>query len=138
MDQSKRPALLELCRLLGQAQVSYALIGGLALQVHQREPRTTLDIDVAVVSRDDIPRGPLESAGFRFDAVFEHSENRVFTDGTPVQFTDDPAFKSAVESAEGTELEGAFLRVIRVEDLLHAKLRAGDRSACRTSRTPRL
>ena len=49
-----------------EAGVPYAVIRGIALQVHQPEPRTTLDIDLAVLSRADIPRAKLESAGFTF------------------------------------------------------------------------
>ena len=84
MDQSKKPALLALCRVLAGEQVAYAIIRGLALQVHQREPRTTLDIDVAVFSREAIPRASLMAAGFQFSGTFEHSENWAAADGTPV------------------------------------------------------
>ena len=49
MERTKRPALLALARVFTEAGVPYAIIGGIALQVHQTEPRTTLDIDVAVV-----------------------------------------------------------------------------------------
>ena len=56
MDQTKRPALLALGRILSEEQTPYAIIGGLALQVHQREPRTTLAIDIAVRPGDLPPR----------------------------------------------------------------------------------
>lgn len=125
MDQSKKPALLALVRVLSSQQTPYAFIGGLALQVHQREPRTTLDIDVAVRSREQIPRDALLAAGFQFGGSFEHSENWSAADGTPVQFTEDPALAGAVAAAEEIQLEGVTLRVIRVVDLLHEKLRAG-------------
>jgi hypothetical protein len=46
MERTKRPALLALARVLAGAGVPYAIIGGIALQVHQTEPRTTLDIAV--------------------------------------------------------------------------------------------
>ena len=134
MEESKRPALLALCRTLGDAQVDYAIIGGLALQVHQRETRTTLDIDVAVVERDSIPRDALASAGFRFHERFEHSENWVATNGTPVQFTDDPMLTNAISNADEIVLEGITLRVIRIVDLLHEKLRAGSDPARRRSK----
>ncbi len=125
MEESKRPALLALCRVLGDSQVLYAIIGGLAVQVHQREARTTLDIDVAVVRRDALPRPALAAEGFRFREAFRHSENWVAIDGTPVQFTDDPKLAPAIESADEIVLEDVTLRVIRVVDLLHEKLRAG-------------
>jgi len=51
LEQSKRPALLALAEVLADAAVPYAIIGGLALQMHQAEPRTTLVIDVAVHDR---------------------------------------------------------------------------------------
>src|SRR5258708_26009979 len=91
MDQSKKPALLALCRVLADEQVVYAIIRGLALQVHQREPRTTLDIDVAVLSREAIPRSSLMAAGVQFSRTFEHSEHWTAANWTPVQFTGGPA-----------------------------------------------
>jgi hypothetical protein len=134
MDQSKKPALFALCRVLADKQVVYAVIGGLALQVHQREPRTTLDIDIAVLSREAIPRAALKAAGFQFSGTFEHSENWTATDGTPVQFTDDPAIAPAVKAAGEILLDGLTLRVIGIVDLLHEKLRAGSAPARRRSK----
>ena len=64
MERTKRPALLALARIFAEAEVPYAIIGGIALQVHQAEPRTTLDIDVAVVAYGMLPRIQLEAAGF--------------------------------------------------------------------------
>lgn len=134
MDQTKQPSLLALCRVLADQHVAYAIIGGLAVQVHHPEPRTTLDIDVAVLSLEALPREALNAAGFRFGAVFEHSENWTAADGTPVQFSDDPAFAAPVMAAEEILLDGVTLRVIRVEDLLHEKLRAGSDPARRRSK----
>jgi hypothetical protein len=42
MEQSKRPALLAVARILAGARVPYAVIGGVALQVLQQEPRTSV------------------------------------------------------------------------------------------------
>jgi predicted nucleotidyltransferase len=134
MEQSKRPALLALARALADAGVPYALIGGLAVQIHQREARTTLDIDVAVLDRAAIPAAALEQLGFRRHERFEHSENWFASDGTPVQFTDDAQLRSAVRQAEELLLEGVKLRVIRAVDLLHEKLRAGSDPARRRSK----
>lgn len=134
MEQTKKPALLALGKILAEAEVSYALIGGLALQVHQTEPRTTLDIDLAVADRRSIPRAALEAAGFKQTGQFTHSENWLGPADVPVQFTDDPALVSAVERAEEIELEGVYLRVIRRADLLHEKLRAATDPARRRSK----
>jgi len=134
MEQSKRPALLALARALDEADVPYALIGGLAVQIHQREPRTTLDIGVAVLDRSAIPVEALGRLGFRHHENFAHSENWFAADATPVQFTDDPFLRSAVQHADELLLEGITLRVIRAVDLLHEKLRAGSDPARRRSK----
>lgn len=124
MERSKRPALLALARILGRANSSYAVIGGFALQVHLPEPRTTLDIAVAVSSYSQLPRAELEASGFTLGGRFVHSENWTGPEGTPVQFTDDPALDAAIGRAGEIPLEDVRLRVIGRADLLHEKLRA--------------
>src|ERR1041384_7094711 len=86
MENSKRPALLMLARVLAEAGTPYAIIGGVALQIHQAEPRTTLDIDLAVPSFEAIPRDALRAAGFSLGGRFAHSENWVGPGDVPVQF----------------------------------------------------
>lgn len=134
MDQTKRPALVSVCRILAAERVPYAIIGGLAVQIHHPDPRTTLDIDIALLTRASIPRRALEDAGFELKGQFEHSENWVAPSGTPVQFSDDAALARAVTAAEDVTLDDIVLRVIRVEDLLHEKLRSGSDPARRRSK----
>lgn len=131
---SKRPALLALCRLLAAERVQYAIIEGVALQVHQREPRTTLDIAIAVIDRATIPHAALRSAGFELTGTFENSENWAAGDGTPVQFTDDPALAGAVRDATEIIIDDVALRVISITHLLHEKLRSGSDPARRRSK----
>ena len=59
LERSKEPDLALLAETLEGAGLPYAVIGGVALQIHQNEPRTTLDVDVAVIRRKDIPREKL-------------------------------------------------------------------------------
>ena len=134
MDRTKRPALALLARILDEAGVPYAVIGGVALQLHQAEPRTTLDIDVAVAGSAELPRARLEAAGFRLTGRFTHSENWTAPDGVPVQFTDDPALAGAVMRAEAITVDDVPLRVIGRLDLLHEKLRAASDPARRRSK----
>ncbi|MGH8066677.1 MAG: hypothetical protein ACRERE_15870 [Candidatus Entotheonellia bacterium] len=134
MERTKRPALLALVRVFAEADMPYAIIGGIALQVHQAEPRTTLDIDVAVATYSLLPRAQLESAGFTCTGRFSHSEIWIGPEGTPVQFTDDPELAEAITRAEEVELEDMRLRVIGRTDLLHAKLRAAADPARRRSK----
>ncbi|HLX10268.1 MAG TPA: nucleotidyl transferase AbiEii/AbiGii toxin family protein, partial [Thermoanaerobaculia bacterium] len=76
----------------------------------------------------------LTAAGFRETGRFAHSDNWVGPDGTPVQFTDDPALRAAVSRAEPIEIAGIPLLVIRSADLLHEKLRAAADPARRRSK----
>jgi hypothetical protein len=134
MEQTKKPVLLAFGRILAATGTPYALIGGLALQVHQEKPRTTLDIDLAVLDRAAIPHAELEAAGFSWTGGFTHSENWLGPGETPVQFTDDPALAQAVGRADEIELDGVRLWVIGRADLLHEKLRAASDPARRRSK----
>lgn len=132
MDASKKPDLLLLCELLGSTP--YAIIRGLALQIYQAEPRTTLDIDLAVLTYESVPAPALVAAGFVLQGRHPHSEKWRGPGGTPIQFSDDPAFAEAIRSAEPHALEGREIRVVSLTALLRSKLRAGQDQARRKSK----
>jgi hypothetical protein len=134
MDQSKKPVLYLLAKVLSRMRVPYALIGGVAMQVHQREPRTTIDIALAVTDRALIPRRELEALGFVETGRFVHSENWLGPQSVPVQFTDDPLLHPAVRTAEVVFLDDESLWVARPVELLHAKLCAAVDPARRKSK----
>jgi len=134
MDRSKEPDLAALVQALSVGRVPYAVIGGVALQIHQREPRTTIDIDIAVVDRGALPREVLRAAGFSESGRHAHSDNWIGPAGTPIQFTDDPALRGAVDRAMEVTIGALSLRVIQPADLLHEKLRSGSDSARRRSK----
>ncbi len=134
MERSKDRSLRDLVRILDEEKVVYALIGGLALQFWRREPRTTLDIDLAVERLSDVPGARLEAAGFRLTGHFPHSQNWQGPDGTPVQFADDPAFAQAIATAGLHPMGPLTLRVISAEWLTRAKLRAAADPARRRSK----
>ena len=134
MERTKRPALLALAKIFAEADVPYAIIDGVALQFHQTEPHTTLDIAVAVATYGQLSRAQLEAAGFTWSGRFSHSENWIGPEDTPVQFTDDPALADAIARAEEVTLEDVCLRVIGCTDLLHEKLRAAADPARRRSK----
>jgi hypothetical protein len=132
MERTKEPTLLAVARILDEAGVAYAIIGGVAVQIHLTDPRTTLDIDIAVADR--LPTDRLIAAGCTPRGQFQHSDNWTGPDGTPVQFTIDPALESAIARADTIERAGVRLRVIRRADLLHEKLRSGSDPARRRSK----
>ena len=51
---SKEDDLLAVARVLSEAGLAWALISGLAYQIHAREPRTTLDIDTILEENPDL------------------------------------------------------------------------------------
>lgn len=124
MTASKDRSLSGLAAVLSAAGTEYAIIGGIAVQVWSDEPRTTLDIDVAVRSYDTLPRAALAAAGFDLRERHDHSENWTGPDGTPVQFSDDAAFSEAIATAVSHPLGGTDLRIAAVPELIRAKLRA--------------
>lgn len=130
----KQADLVLLCRVLAESGTDYALIGGLALQIYQAEPRTTLDIDVAVPSREAIPREALAAAGFAATGSFPYTENWVAPGGTPIQFSDDAAFADSIRRAGSVDLPGTRLRVIGVADLVRSKMRAAGEPQRRASK----
>lgn len=134
MDRTKRPVLVSLAQILAASRTPYAIIDGIAVQIHQDDPRTTLDIDLAVLGLDAIPRAELEAAGFIRRGRFSHSEDWLSQEGTPVQFTGDPALAGAIGRAEDAPLDDVTLRIIGRVDLLHEKLRAGTDPARRRSK----
>lgn len=134
MEQTKKPALYHLAKVLDETKTQYAIIGGVALQIHQQEPRTTHDVDVAVIDLGLLPRTALAGRGFTSSGSYAHSENWVGPDSTPIQFTDDPAIHGAILQAQAVSLEDTHLKVIRPLDLLHEKLRAARDPARRRSK----
>jgi len=60
-DSKARPLRL-VAELLERERVRYARIGGVAVQLHTREPRTTLDIDFDVLVYADVPAEALLAA----------------------------------------------------------------------------
>lgn len=130
-DTKERPLRL-VAEVLNRERVAYALIGGLAVQLHTAEPRTTLDIDVAVPRFDDVPRAALLAAGFEHVGRHDHSDNWRAPVGassglrTAVQFSaEDEGIADAVAHAETTALAGGLeLRVAKPADLVVLKLAA--------------
>ena len=134
MDSSKKPDLLALAGVLASSGTGYAVIGGVALQIHQAEPRTTLDIALAVNDVTALPEAALLAAGFVRTGEFPHSVNWAGPYGTPIQFSDDPAFRDAFERSHVSMIDGTPLRVAAPLDLVRAKLRAARDPARRRSK----
>ncbi len=131
-DTKERP-LREVIAVLEATGTPYALIGGMAMQLHSAEPRTTLDIDLAVRSFAEVPHDALVEAGFSHEGRHAHSDNwRAPGTGpralrTPVQFSaEDVGIEQAIARAQGVDAGGFRLRVAGPIDLLVLKLAAAE------------
>lgn len=138
---SKEGPLRLVAQLLEREGVPYALIGGVAIQLHTAEPRSTLNIDLAVPAYADIPRQALLAAGFEHTGRHDHSDNRrapgaaPITQRTAVPFSaEDEGIADAVKHASVVDLaNGVRLRVASVADLIVLKLAAAVEPARRPS-----
>lgn len=131
-DTKERP-LKTVAEILETERVPYALIGGVAVQLHSREPRTTLDIDLAVRTFAEIPREALLRAGFEYEGRFPHSDNwrapglAPRAQRTAIQFSaEDVGIDSAVTGARSVDVDGFRLRIASPPDLLVLKLAAAE------------
>jgi Nucleotidyl transferase AbiEii toxin, Type IV TA system len=140
-DSKEKPLRL-IAEILEREHVPYALIGGVAIQVHSEEPRSTIDIDLAVPRYADVPRDALLRAGFEHTGRHPHSDNwRAPGPGplkqrTAVQFSaEDAGLADAVAHAAIVELDPDFrLRVAAVSDLIVLKLLAAEEPKRRPSK----
>ena len=139
---SKEQPLRLVAQLLERESVPYALIGGVAVQVYSEEPRSTLDIDLAVPTYDRVPRVALLGAGFEHTGSHEHSDNWRAPGSGPlmpraaVQFSaEDEGIAEAVENAVTVDLPGGIrLRVATVASLIALKLAAAEETQRRPSK----
>lgn len=140
-DPKERP-LRMIADLLEKERVPYALIGGVAVQLHTAEPRTTLDIDLAVPTYAHVPAEALRRAGFEHTGRHEHSDNwRAPGTGslrqrTAVQFSAEEAgIADAIEHAHVVDLGGGtLLRLASVADVIELKLLAAQEPRRRASK----
>jgi hypothetical protein len=140
-DSKEKPLRL-VAEILERERVPYALIGGVAVQVHTEEPRSTLDIDLAVPRYADVPREALLGAGFEHTGRHSHSDNwRAPGPGslklrTAIQFSaEEDGIVDAVAHACIVDLDGGQrLRVATVGDLITLKLLAAEEPKRRPSK----
>jgi hypothetical protein len=138
---TKEQPLREVIAVLEASGTAYAVIGGVAVQLHSQEPRTTLDIDLAVRTFADIPRDALTKAGFIHEGRHQHSDNwRAPGSGpraqrTAIQFSsEDVGIDAAIARARIVDAGGFQMRVAGPADLLVLKLAAAEEPSRRPSK----
>jgi len=140
-DSKEKPLRL-IAEILERERVPYALIGGVAVQVHTEEPQSTLDIDLAIPRYADVPRAALLGTGFEHTGRHDHRDSwRAPGPGplklrTAIQFSaEDLGIADAVAHADVLDLDGGLrLRVATVADLIALKLIAAEEPKRRPSK----
>ncbi len=122
----KLGALVDTARTLEGSRTPFALIGGVAVGIHTRVPRATIDTDFAISTRSDraLVTDAFTRAGFRLVGEFPHSLNFRHASGEPVQLAFDPAFDPMIERAERLEVRGVQVPLVSKSDLIAMKRRA--------------
>lgn len=130
---TKEQPLRSVVAVLDASGTNYAVIGGVAMQLYSREPRTTLDIDLAITKYNQIPSTALLDAGFVHEGRHPHSDNwRAPGPGprgqrTALQFSsEDVGIELAVSRACTIDAGGFHLRLATIGDLLVLKLAAAE------------
>jgi hypothetical protein len=138
---TKEQPLRSVIAVLEASGTGYAVIGGVAMQLYSREPRTTLDIDLAVAKYSQIPSAALMKAGFAHEGRHPHSDNwRAPGPGpreqrTAIQFSsEDVGIEVAVSRARTIDAGGFQLRLATVGDLMILKLAAAEEPRRRPSK----
>ena len=130
---NKESVLVTVLNILHAHGVDYAVIGGLAVQLYTREPRTTKDIDLAIGSLTDIPRDDLRERGFKFQGLHAHTENWLSPAPTstprkvrvPIQFSYGSPMTAAVSRSFAVDV-GFPLQLVTLPDLVELKLLAAE------------
>lgn len=139
-QRDKESAILEIVRVFEETRTPYAIMGGVAVQIHTKEPRTTLDLDIALKSKDDIPAEALLAAGFKHEGNFQFSDNWRAPGPAPrkhrtaVQFSADALTAEAVDHAGTVMLGDVELSVVSPKDLVILKLAAATEPRRRKSK----
>jgi hypothetical protein len=129
----KESVLATVLDVLHEHRVPYAVIGGIAVQLYTKEPRTTADIDLAISSLADIPRKDLTLRGFKFVGLHAYTENWLGpapahtprAGRVPVQFSYGKPMTAAVSRSIAVDV-GFPLQLVTVPDLVELKLLAAE------------
>ena len=138
----KESVLLKVLDILHENRVKYAVIGGIAVQLYTREPRTTTDIDLAIESLAKIPRKDLTARGFKLTGLHNYTENWLGpapahtpkAERIPIQFSYGDPMTAAVSRSIAVDV-GFPLQLVTLPDLVELKLLAAESQTRRRSKS---
>ena len=126
--------VLLLVDTLEQAEISWCMIGGLAVNHWAADPVTTADVDLVIATDqvEDAVRA-LTKAGFSAQR-FEWSINLKGRSDVSVQISTDAAYRELPKRSVAADVHGILMRVASLEDTLAGKILAWRDSKRRPSK----
>ena len=116
--------VMRLVECLERTDVTWCVIGGVAVNHWAAHPMVTQDVDFVVVA-DDVDRvvGLLEEAGFRAER-FEWSVNFKGRSAVSLQLSTEECYRDFPSRAVPADVHGILMRVASLADTLTGKIRA--------------
>jgi len=126
--------VMRLVDCLERADVTWCVIGGVAVNHWAQHPMVTQDVDFVVAS-DAIDRTAslLEEAGFRCER-FEWSINFKGQSAISIRLSTEDFYRDFPSRAVAADVHGILLRVASLEDTLRGRIRAWSDPARRQSK----
>jgi len=126
--------VMRLVDCLERADITWCVIGGVAVNHWAEQPMVTQDVDFVVAS-DSIERTVLllEEAGFRSEK-FEWSINFQGRSAVSIQLITEDFYRDFPSRAVPADVHGILLRVASLEDTLKGKIKALSDSEQRQSK----
>lgn len=113
-----------LIQLLEERDISWCMIGGLAVNHWAAEPMATADVDIVIVTDAlDSAIAACEEMGFTRQK-FEHSVNLKGQSKVSIQITTAPFYQQFPLRSVPADVHGILMRVASLEDTLAGKIAA--------------
>ena len=116
--------LIKLISLLEQLEISWCMIGGLAVNHWAKEPMVTQDVDI-VVAMDQVDKAVsvLQDAGFTVNR-FQWSINLTGKSKVSIQISTEEMYRQFPSRAVPADIHGILMRVACLKDTLSGKIAA--------------
>ena len=123
-----------LVQSLEEREISWCMIGGLAVNHWAEEPMATADVDLVIVTKQlEAAVEAFQSLGFSREE-FAHLVNLKGQSKVSIQITTAEFYQEFPSRSVPADVHGMLMRVASVEDTLAGKIAAFTDSSCRPSK----
>ena len=115
--------VMRLVDALERAELSWCVIGGVAVNHWAAEPMVTRDLEVVVAADIERASAILREAGFRSES-HEWSINFTGQSSVSIQLSTEACYRDFPSRAVAADVHGILMRVASLQDTLEGKVRA--------------